>query len=113
MAKEEIEQLAGRIRPLVTSEEAVVERRMFGGIAFLINGNMSVAASGQGGLMLRCEPAQTEALIAEPGVSRMVMRGRAMDGWLRVEPAAIAGEQKLRRWVEVGVNYARSLPAKD
>jgi len=111
-SKQDVEDLAGRIRPLV-SGRGVVEKRMFGGIAFLVNGNMSVSASGNGGLMLRCEPSQTPALIAEKGVSRVVMRGREMDGWIRVEPSVVSDAAGLERWVRVGVAYARSLPPKD
>jgi hypothetical protein len=106
------EETANRIRELVQSEDGLSEMRMFGGLAFLINGNMAVAASGKGGLLLRCDPAETDALIAEPHTGRFEMRGREMDGWLRVDPAAIATDQKLRRWVDVGVGYARSLPPK-
>lgn len=86
---------------------------MFGGIGFLIEGNMSVSASGQGGMMVRCDPARTDELVAENGVARVVMRGREMDGWLRVDPAAIESEESLARWVDAGVRYARSLPPKD
>lgn len=111
--KKEIEALAGRIRPLLAAEQAVVEMRMFGGLAFLVNGNMSVAASGGGGLMLRCAPADTERLVSEAGVARMEMRGRSMDGWLRIEPEVIASDGSLARWVRVGVDYARTLPPKD
>jgi TfoX/Sxy family transcriptional regulator of competence genes len=110
--KREVEELAGRIRPLLAGQKAVVEKRMFGGIAFLVNGNMSVSASGNGGLMLRCEPADTESLVAEAGVSRVVMRGREMDGWIRVEASQVRGSEALGRWVRVGVDYARSLPPK-
>lgn len=110
--KLEVERLADRIRPLLAHESAVAERRMFGGIAFLVNGNMSVSASGQGGLMLRCEPDDTERLVKTPGVARVVMRGREMDGWIRVSAAAIKDDVELRRWVDVGVAYARGLPPK-
>jgi hypothetical protein len=85
---------------------------MFGGLAFLIGGNMSVSASGQGGLLLRCDPEETDALIREPQVRRFEMRGRAMDGWLRVDAAAVETQDELERWVAVGVDYARSLPPK-
>lgn len=111
--KQEVEELAGRIRPLVAGERAIVEKRMFGGIAFLLNGNLAVSSSGNGGLMLRCEPSDTSALVAEPGVSRVVMRGRAMDGWIRVDAARVREPRDLERWVRVGVDYAGSLPAKD
>jgi hypothetical protein len=85
---------------------------MFGGLAFLIGGNMSVSASGQGGLLLRCDPAHAEKLSAEPHAERAVMRGRAMDGWLRVAPEGLKTKRQLERWVSRGVAYARSLPAK-
>lgn len=110
--KKEVEALAARIRPLLADEDAVVEMRMFGGIAFLVNGNMSVAAGGHGGLMLRCQASETERLVSDPGVARMEMRGRAMDGWLRVDPEVTATEEGLARWVRVGVEYARGLPPK-
>jgi hypothetical protein len=84
----------------------------FGGLAFLVGGNMAVAASGQGGLMLRCDPTNSDELVAEQGASRMVMRGKEMDGWLRVEDAALRDDASLSRWVDVGVGYASSLPAK-
>lgn len=106
------EELAERIRALVAREDGVSEKRMFGGLAFLINGNMSVSASGRGGLMLRCDPAASDAFVARPHVERMVMRGRAMDGWLRVDAGALGSDAELRRWVEIGVDYAKSLPPK-
>jgi TfoX/Sxy family transcriptional regulator of competence genes len=106
------EDLANRIRELLADEAGVVEKKMFGGLAFLIGGNMAVSASGQGGLLLRCDPDETEALVAKPHASRFEMRGRAMDGWLRIDPEAVRTKRELRRWVDVGVKYARSLPAK-
>ena len=106
------EDTANRIRELVQSEKGLTEMRMFGGLAFLINGNMAVAASGKGGLLLRCDPAETEALVAEPDAGRFEMRGKEMDGWLRVDAPAIKTDKGLRRWVQVGVGYARSLPPK-
>lgn len=106
------EETANRIRELVQREEGLSEMRMFGGLAFLINGNMAVAASGKGGLLLRCDPAETDALTAEPNAGRFEMRGKEMDGWLRVDPRAITSDKGLRRWVAVGVGYARSLPPK-
>jgi TfoX/Sxy family transcriptional regulator of competence genes len=113
MAKNEVEALAARIRALLAERDDVVEKKMFGGIAFLINGNMSVSASGNGGLMLRCDPAATDELVSEDGVERVVMRGRAMDGWLRVDLRRIEKPEFLERWVRLGVDYAGSLPAKD
>lgn len=110
MAYDEV--LAERIRQLVGDEAGVAEKKMFGGLAFLINGNMAVAASGQGGLMIRCEPQNTDSLLREPGTEPLVMRGRAMDGWLRVSEQAVAGEAELSGWVSRGVSYARSLPGR-
>jgi hypothetical protein len=106
------EALADRIRTLLAGEPDVTEKKMFGGLAFLIGGNMSVSASGQGGLLLRCDPAETDALVTEPHVGRFEMRGRAMDGWLRVDAEAVQAEDELERWVAVGVEYARRLPPK-
>jgi hypothetical protein len=106
------EELAGRIRDLVADEPGVVEKKMFGGLAFLIGGNMSVAASGQGGLLVRCAPEDTDALLDQPGAEHFVMRGRAMDGWLRVTEDGVAGDDALRSWVDRGVSFARSLPPK-
>ena len=106
------EDLANRLRELVSSEDGVTEKKMFGGLAFLINGNMAVAASGQGGLLLRCDPAETDTLVAKPHAERFVMRGRAMDGWLRIEADGVKTKRDLERWIKRGVTYARSLPAK-
>jgi hypothetical protein len=106
------EELADRVRECMQRVPDVVEKRMFGGLAFMVRGNMAVAASGQGGLLLRCDPAGTEPLVATDGVDRMEMRGRAMDGWLRVDPSLVAPDKGLRHWVELGVSYAESLPAK-
>ena len=105
-------ELADRIRELVAGEPGVTEQRMFGGLAFLVNGNMSVAVSGRGGLLVRADPERSDALLDEPHVEPMVMRGRPMTGWLRVDAAAVDTDGRLRRWVDRGVGYARSLPAK-
>jgi hypothetical protein len=104
------EDLANLIRECLADEPGVVEKKMFGGLAFLIGGNMSVAASGQGGLMVRVDPEQTEALLAEPHAQPFEMRGREMAGWLRVAP--VDSREELEPWVRRGVAYARSLPAK-
>ena len=106
------EDLAERVRGIVAGEPGLTEKRMFGGLAFLIGGNMSVSASGQGGLMVRVDPHETEELVAQPHASRMVMRGREMDGWLRVADEGIRTKRELEPWVRRGVAYARSLPAK-
>src|SRR5450755_2402506 len=106
------EDLANRVRELIAGETGIVEKKMFGGLAFLIGGNMSVSVSGQGGLLLRIDPAETDALAAKPHAQRFVMRGREMDGWLRVDPEGVTTRRQLERWVARGVGYARSLPAK-
>jgi TfoX/Sxy family transcriptional regulator of competence genes len=106
------EDLANRIRELIAGEADVTERRMFGGLAFLIGGNMSVAASGRGGLMVRVDPEQTDELVAKPHAQPFVMRGREMQGWLRVDDEGVRTKRQLEPWVKRGVAYARSLPAK-
>jgi TfoX/Sxy family transcriptional regulator of competence genes len=106
------EDLTNRIRELVASHADVREQRMFGGLAFLVAGNMSVAVSASGGLLLRCDPVETEALLAKPHASPFEMRGREMRGWLRVHQDGVRTKRQLERWVERGVSYARSLPAK-
>jgi TfoX/Sxy family transcriptional regulator of competence genes len=106
------EELANRIRELVAAEPGLSEKRMFGGLAFLINGNMAVSASGQGGLLLRVDPDETDALVAKPHAEPFVMRGREMQGWLRVDPDGVRTKRELERWVARGVKYARELPAK-
>jgi TfoX N-terminal domain len=105
-------ELADRIRDLVAGEDGIAEQPMFGGLAFLINGNMSVAASGQGGLLVRVDPAETESLVDGEHVTPMVMRGQEMRGWMRVDAAAVGAAGQLEQWVARGVAYARSLPAK-
>ena len=106
------EDLANRVRELIAGEDGVSEKGMFGGLAFLIGGHMAVSASGQGGLLLRCDPAATDALAAKPHASRAVMRGREMDGWLRIAAEGVGTKRQLERWVARGVAYARSLPPK-
>ena len=106
------EDLANRIRELVADEDGLVERKMFGGLAFLIDGNMSVSASGQGGLLLRVDPEETDALLAKPHAHPFEMRGRAMQGWLRVEAEGVKTKRQLQTWVQRGVSYARSLPPR-
>ena len=106
------EALADRVRALLAGEPNLTEKRMFGGLAFLIGGNMSVSVSGQGGLLLRCEPVETADLVEEPHASTAVMRGRAMEGWLRVAPDGVQSDEALQKWVALGAGYARSLPPK-
>jgi TfoX/Sxy family transcriptional regulator of competence genes len=106
------EELANRIRELIADERGLSEKKMFGGLAFLINGNMSVSASGQGGLLLRVDPEETDKLSEQKHAEPFVMRGRAMRGWLRVAPEGVKTRRDLERWVSRGVKYARSLPSK-
>jgi TfoX/Sxy family transcriptional regulator of competence genes len=106
------EELAARIREHVGHDPAVTEQKMFGGLAFLVGGNMAVAASGQGGLLVRVDPAESDRLVAETSARPMEMRGREMRGWLRVDSDAVRGDGELRQWIDRGVAYARSLPPK-
>jgi TfoX/Sxy family transcriptional regulator of competence genes len=106
------EDLADRIRELVAGEKGLKEQKMFGGLAFLIGGHMAVAASGQGGILVRVDPAASDKLRSTTKAEPMVMRGRSMDGWLRVDAASVREKRQLAKWVERGVTYARSLPAK-
>jgi TfoX/Sxy family transcriptional regulator of competence genes len=106
------EDLANRIRELLAPERGVEEKRMFGGLAFLVNGNMSVAASGQGGLLVRVPPEDTDKLLGRDHVEPMVMAGREARGWLRVAAQGVKTKRQLQSWVTRGVGYARSLPAK-
>jgi TfoX/Sxy family transcriptional regulator of competence genes len=106
------EELADRIREQLTGEDGVGEKKMFGGLAFLVNGHMCVAASGQGGLLARVDPAGDDDALAQPHAEAMVMRGRPMDGWIRVAPEGVASESDLRSWVERGLAYVRTLPPK-
>jgi TfoX/Sxy family transcriptional regulator of competence genes len=106
------EELATRLRKHVQGTAGVTEKSMFGGLAFLLHGNMAVSASGQGGLLVRVDPARTADLVDEPLVRRFEMRGREMDGWLRVDASAVTKDADLRRWADVGLAYAAVLPPK-
>jgi hypothetical protein len=106
------EDIANRIRELLAGERGVSEQRMFGGLAFLIGGHMSVAASGQGGILVRVDPGETKALLGRPHAGPMVMRGREMQGWLRVDAEGVRTKRQLEPWVRRGVAHARSLPPK-
>ena len=103
---------AQRIRELVGSGADVTEKKMFGGLAFLVGGNMAIGASGEGGILVRVDPDQTDELVGATSARPMEMRGRTMQGWLRVDSDDVRSDDELRRWVERGVAYARSLPAK-
>ena len=106
------EELADRVRELVTDEPSLTEKKMFGGLAFLIGGNMAVAASGQGGLLVRVDPAGSDTLVRTSRARVAVMRGREMPGWLRVDSGDVETMDELAVWVERGVSFARSLPDK-
>jgi TfoX/Sxy family transcriptional regulator of competence genes len=106
------EELAGRIRSLIGDRPDLTEKKMFGGLAFLVGGNMAVAASGQGGILVRVDPEQSDELVATTPAELMEMRGRSMAGWLRVDSADVSDDAALAEWVERGVGYAGSLPAK-
>lgn len=106
------EELADRVRALLEPGPAFTEKRMFGGLAFLVGGHMAVAVSGQGGLLVRVDPAEGDRLLDSAGVAPMVMRGRELSGWLRVAAEAVAAEPALREWVRRGSGYVRTLPPK-
>ena len=106
------EDLANRIRELIAAEDGLTEQRMFGGLAFLIGGNMAVAASGQSGLLVRVDPAMSDELVATTDARPMEMRGRPMQGWLRVRAEHIQTRAQLAEWVTLGTTYARTLPSK-
>ena len=106
------EELARRIRALVGDRAGLTEKKMFGGLAFLIGGNMAIAASGQGGILVRVDPEQSDELVTTTPAEPMEMRSRQMAGWLRVDTADVADDAALAGWVERGTKYAASLPAK-
>jgi hypothetical protein len=106
------EELADRIRALIGDEPGLTEKKMFGGLAFLIGGNMAIGASGQGGVLVRADPEESEALVASTSARLMEMRGREMRGWLRVDAEDVSTDADLGRWVDLGSTYARSLPPK-
>jgi TfoX/Sxy family transcriptional regulator of competence genes len=106
------EDLADRMRTLLRDEPGLTEKTMFGGLAFLVGGNMAVAASGQGGVLVRVDPEESDALVETTSARPMEMRGRQMRGWLRLDSDDVTAEPELAKWVELGLAYARSLPAK-
>lgn len=106
------EALADRIREHLAGAPLLTERKMFGGLGFMVLGNLAVAASGQGGLLVRVDPDEGERLLATTAARPMEMRGREMSGWLRVDAAEVATEEALEEWVQRGATYAASLPAK-
>jgi TfoX/Sxy family transcriptional regulator of competence genes len=106
------EDLADRIRELLAGQRGLTEQKMFGGLAFLIGGNMAVAASGGGGVLVRCDPAESDRLVETTSARPMEMRGRKMKGWLRVDTADVRTKRELKKWVDRGVSYARTLSPK-
>jgi hypothetical protein len=106
------EDLAARIRDLIGPDPDLTEKKMFGGLAFLIRGHMAISASGQGGVLVHVDPGQSGDLVATTGATTAVMQGREMPGWLRVGPEDLASDGDLSRWVDIGVGHARSLPPK-
>jgi TfoX/Sxy family transcriptional regulator of competence genes len=105
-------ELADRIRFLIGTGPGLTEKKMFGGLAFLIDGNMAISASGQGGALVRVDPADTDALVATANATLAVMGGRTMQGWLRVSSEDLEADKQLAEWVKRAVGYARSLPPK-
>lgn len=105
-------QLADRLREILAGEPGLTEQKMFGGLAFLVGGNMAVAASREGGLLVRTDPGRTEDLLGEPHTSPFVMGEREMRGWLRVEPEGVVADDALERWAGIGAGFARTLPPK-
>ncbi len=106
------ENLVNRLRELLADEDAITEKKMFGGVAFLLHGNMSVSASRNGGLLVRIDPSDTNASLARPHVSLMKMGGRTMDGWITVAPEGLKTKRELAGWVERSIAFARTLPPK-
>jgi TfoX/Sxy family transcriptional regulator of competence genes len=106
------EDLAYRVRDLLEAEPDISEKKMFGGLSFLVNGHMAVNVSRQGGLMVRIDPTRTEELLREKHAEPFEMRGRPMTGWLRIDAAGLVKEADLDHWAAIGVSYARTLPAK-
>jgi TfoX/Sxy family transcriptional regulator of competence genes len=106
------EELADRIRELLADEPNLTEKKMFGGVGFMVGGNMAVGASGQGGILVRVDPEQSDDLVASTEAYPMEMRGRSMTGWLRVDAEHVQDQAELATWVETGTAYARTLPPK-
>ena len=106
------EDLANRLRELLAGEGPITEQKMFGGLAFLVNGHMSVSASRNGGLLARIDPADTVSALQRPHVARMEMGGRSMDGWITVAPEGLGTKRELGAWVKRSVSYVKTLPPK-
>jgi hypothetical protein len=110
MAYDEV--LATRIRDLIGPDPELAEKKMFGGLAFLIRGHMAISASGQGGVLVHVDPERSDDIVSATKATIAVMRGREMPGWLRVSPGDLASDDDLSEWVELGIEHARSLPPK-
>jgi TfoX/Sxy family transcriptional regulator of competence genes len=106
------EELAERLRELLDGEPRLSEKKMFGGLAFLISGNMAIAASGEGGVLVRVDPKESDKLVDNSNAEVAVMRGRPMDGWLRVASENLRTKRQLAKWASLGATYAHSLPPK-
>ena len=106
------EHLANRLRELLADQDGITEKKMFGGLAFLLHGHMSVSASGRGGLLARIAPDETDAMLEKEHVSLMEMGGRTMDGWLRVAPEGVKTKRQLESWVKRSVGFVKTLPPK-
>ena len=106
------QELAGTLRELLAQERKVTEKKMFGGLAFLVNGNMCVSESGKGGMLVRIDPAETKAALARPHATLMVMGGRSMDGWIRIAPAGVSTKRQIEPWLRRSLAYVKSLPPK-
>lgn len=106
------EQLADRIRELFPTDIVFSERKMFGGLAFLFSGHMAIAASGKGGILVRCSPGRFNKLAEETGVEIAVMRGKKMNGWLRVPSNKVRTKKQLQRWIDISIEHISTLPSK-
>ncbi len=106
------EDLAARMREQMSGQQGLTEKRMFGGLAFLIDGNMAAGAGSQGAMLLRVDPADTASLVGDPDAQRFRMRGREMGGWLSIIPSGLSTDEALNRWLAHGISYARTLPPK-
>ncbi len=106
------EQLAHRIREILSSDVCSAEKKMFGGLAFLLNGHMMIAASGKGGILVRCGSERYAKLSEEDGVEVAVMRGKKMNGWLRVPASRLKSKRQLQRWIKICAQYMETLPAR-
>jgi hypothetical protein len=113
-SKAEVDEMANRIREVLSGlgVERVHEQRMFGGLAFLVGGHMAIAASREGGVLLAVDPDDTAALLRKPHTRPMVMRGRDLTGWLRVDSDGVRTKRQLTTWVRRGVDRARGRPSK-